>query len=1066
MGKGKGEGAMNTMKKTLLVLMTALFVTVNAYSATLKGSGGDPVSIKNPADGATATIKDTSGNIVYPAGNYFSRIVNWTSVYDPSVLTSLDCDGNECQDGNDVTTWGDIKGLYDLTVPTETSVDQTPHAPSLVMGACPNSNGEANTSCTAFETPWACCTGGTCTGATPSTCDGSCDSKTECEDTYGGFWTGTGTCADQTPAIYFDADKGNDYANAEALHNISLNCADSNDRCSWFVVWRWANYPTVSQESFLSTHETEGETNLSNRGKIYSVTWAPTPHKVYNGGTMVEALSEGFYDPNEQIDTNYHVLLWDINGFTDNGYNTLSIDDWSYHGFVGPNTRKHGIDIAGPRDHNAHHFGYFDFCAMGLYKGDLTQDPGFGALQQYVCNTWGLGLKTDCDGSTSITIDRATTSDILLSTEWDINPALYNPVKFIGDDYMRISAAMTTTGVGAWTETGTLTLETNQSGSWATIPTTCTTSTTLCSPEDPVVFSNLQDTNWHGAQIFASTNGAKGTKQVWVRARLDVSDDPSGPYYSDQVKVQVLPLCHGLFDCKVYALSDDLNTGQISDGMLCEDGNGTYWHPYCTVQDAVDGIKNHWGITSIANMNDTDCAGLDNPWDCCFGVGLGNCDETADLYIIVSGKINEGQLNITGIDTNTDHELIIEGHTDFDGKRVLEVPGLVQTNQGPLMTLNGFNVENTWDNDVYTFSHTATANNQATITSDINNLILRNIQCEINNDVYTGASCIKLTGQSSGAVNILENIRIKGSSGTTGSVTGIDIDDADLTVSIYNPLIYGLDASGVTSKGIVSNAGTVNVYNATVDCGGTDGTSTGIDEVGGTMSVDNTVVVQCDDRWAGTMAGNKNASDATDSECPADVDSCITTVTLTVADDFTDVAGGDYSPYNADSVLWASGDNDPSSGGYSNSATGANRLQTWGIGAFEKTIGLDSPANGSTVTTTTPTFEFTGTESTNTDASTPKYGVAYNIQIFNTGEGTPIIDAETTVLDSTGFSNTVTPTDTYTFNQGEKMDYDVQAGDALTDGNTYDWRVRVKAPYDDDTWSAWSSLWTFTVTVP
>ena len=59
------------------------------------------------------------------------------------------------------------------------------------------STDHVNTSCTASADPYPCCTGGICVGETPENCDGSCDSRTECVDTYGGSWTGTGTCNSQ-----------------------------------------------------------------------------------------------------------------------------------------------------------------------------------------------------------------------------------------------------------------------------------------------------------------------------------------------------------------------------------------------------------------------------------------------------------------------------------------------------------------------------------------------------------------------------------------------------------------------------------------------------------------------------------------------------------------------------------------------------------------------------------------------------------------------------------------------------------------------------------------------------
>lgn len=76
---------------------------------------------------------------------------------------------------------------------------------------------------------------------------------------------------------------------------------------------------------------------------------------------------------------------------------------------------------------------------------------------------------------------------------------------------------------------------------------------------------------------------------------------------------------------------------------------------------------------------------------------------------------------------------------------------------------------------------------------------------------------------------------------------------------------------------------------------------------------------------------------------------------------------------------------------------------------------------------------------------------------------TPLIDAVSGT--DAGFANTVTPADTDPFNEGEKADYDVQPADALTDGNTYYWRVRVKDPSNWDTWSAWTTVREFDISL-
>jgi hypothetical protein len=62
-----------------------------------------------------------------------------------------------------------------------------------------------------------------------------------------------------------------------------------------------------------------------------------------------------------------------------------------------------------------------------------------------------------------------------------------------------------------------------------------------------------------------------------------------------------------------------------------------------------------------------------------------------------------------------------------------------------------------------------------------------------------------------------------------------------------------------------------------------------------------------------------------------------------------------------------------------------------------------------------------------------------------------------------GFLNTVTGGDTDPFNSGEKVSFTVQAGDALASG-TYYWRVRGIDPTGSNTYGAWSSTRSFTVT--
>lgn len=69
---------------------------------------------------------------------------------------------------------------------------------------------------------------------------------------------------------------------------------------------------------------------------------------------------------------------------------------------------------------------------------------------------------------------------------------------------------------------------------------------------------------------------------------------------------------------------------------------------------------------------------------------------------------------------------------------------------------------------------------------------------------------------------------------------------------------------------------------------------------------------------------------------------------------------------------------------------------------------------------------------------------------------------KTSSLD-TGFVNTVNGADTDPFTSGQKASFTVQAGDALATG-TYYWRVRAKDPSGTNTYGAWTSARSFSIT--
>ena len=84
-------------------------------------------------------------------------------------------------------------------------------------------------------------------------------------------------------------------------------------------------------------------------------------------------------------------------------------------------------------------------------------------------------------------------------------------------------------------------------------------------------------------------------------------------------------------------------------------------------------------------------------------------------------------------------------------------------------------------------------------------------------------------------------------------------------------------------------------------------------------------------------------------------------------------------------------------------------------------------------------------------------------QSFTTGIGSSIPLLDVVSDTDAGFANTVSGGDTDPFNSGEKADYDVQPGDALTEDTVYYWRVRATDSDDDDIYGAWATTRSFDV---
>lgn len=119
---------------------------------------------------------------------------------------------------------------------------------------------------------------------------------------------------------------------------------------------------------------------------------------------------------------------------------------------------------------------------------------------------------------------------------------------------------------------------------------------------------------------------------------------------------------------------------------------------------------------------------------------------------------------------------------------------------------------------------------------------------------------------------------------------------------------------------------------------------------------------------------------------------------------------------------------------------------TWGERVDIPTLG--DPFDNEKTADTTPTFDFT---SSDPEGQSLEYEISYSTD--------PTFTTSSTTINSNGnsdFQNVTTPADLDPFNSGDTVSYTVPGGSALTDGETYWWRVRAKDPGGSDSFSPWS----------
>ncbi len=131
-------------------------------------------------------------------------------------------------------------------------------------------------------------------------------------------------------------------------------------------------------------------------------------------------------------------------------------------------------------------------------------------------------------------------------------------------------------------------------------------------------------------------------------------------------------------------------------------------------------------------------------------------------------------------------------------------------------------------------------------------------------------------------------------------------------------------------------------------------------------------------------------------------------------------------------------------------------IQSWSVDwdYLIETPTISEPFANEKVSTTTPTFEFTTTDPQDND-------LIYQLQWSTSYD----FSAPTTRTSdtNTGFTNVDSGADTSPFSSGDSIRFEVQAGDALSNGTTYWWRVRARDPLGSNTYSFYTTPRSFTV---
>ena len=155
----------------------------------------------------------------------------------------------------------------------------------------------------------------------------------------------------------------------------ALQCADGNNRCTVVIIGRWSGTPSSAATVFAGEGSDVRTEIYNNNSK-----W-----QLYAGGSIVT-------DGDSSLDTNFHAIVWDLDGGASGGGTTPWTVDMDFHPNLnaGPNTPTNGITIAANR-YGTSGFADFDYCAIGLYEGVITSySIHYTKLYEMVTGKWGI----------------------------------------------------------------------------------------------------------------------------------------------------------------------------------------------------------------------------------------------------------------------------------------------------------------------------------------------------------------------------------------------------------------------------------------------------------------------------------------------------------------------------------------------------------------------------------------------------------------------------------------------------------------------------------------------------